>query len=261
MPTTDPFTFTTERSDRFHRAYAAGGLQGRLYAEAFGPERPAEVDAASGCTWQVLGEMVKGLRLRPDELLVDLGCGRGGTGLWLARALSARLVGVDVSPEGVAMAAERAAAFVAPGRARFEVGTFESTGLPDACADGVVSMDALPLSPDRTAALRELARILRPGARAVFTSTVLGPSHPGHERIRPWPDSLAEAGLTVENAVRQSGVERAWGRLHALWERDEAELRATIGDQATDDLLAEGRALRPLLDHLVTTIYTVRAGS
>jgi hypothetical protein len=72
--------------DALHVAASGRGLSSRLRAEAFGDEYPVEVDPSSSCTWSVLGEMVKALRLRPDDVLVDLGCGRGGTGLWLARA-------------------------------------------------------------------------------------------------------------------------------------------------------------------------------
>ena len=78
-----------EPFDAFHSAAAGRGLSSQLYAEAFGEEYPVEVDPSSSCTWSVLGEMVKRLRLRPEGLLVDLGCGRRGTGLWLARVLGA----------------------------------------------------------------------------------------------------------------------------------------------------------------------------
>ncbi|GAA5084516.1 hypothetical protein HNP84_005401 [Thermocatellispora tengchongensis] len=78
MTTTDPFDFTTERADRFHTSYAAGELQRRLYAEAFADEYPAEVDPTSSCTWSVLAAMLRGLRLGPDEILVDLGSSGGG---------------------------------------------------------------------------------------------------------------------------------------------------------------------------------------
>ena len=61
-----------EDNDAFHAAAAGRRLNSRLFAEAFGEEYPADVDPNSSCTWTVLGEMVRRLRLRPDDLLVDL---------------------------------------------------------------------------------------------------------------------------------------------------------------------------------------------
>lgn len=54
--------------------------------------------------------------------------------------------------------------------ARFSLGSFEDTGLEEACADAVMSIDALLFAPDKAAALRQLRRSLRPGGRLVLTS-------------------------------------------------------------------------------------------
>ncbi|MBS2967032.1 methyltransferase domain-containing protein [Actinocrinis puniceicyclus] len=255
-----------EPFDVFHTAAAGRGLSSRLYAEAFGDEYPVEVDPSSSCTWSVLGEMVKRLRLRPDDLLVDLGCGRGGTGLWLARAFSARLVGVDISPRAVELATERIPEFfpdagcAGRSRVRFQVGTFCATGLPDRCAAGVVSMDALPFAQDRAAALRELRRILRPGARAVFTGGRNLPGHPKFVPGRPtWQEHLEAAGLELEAKVDRPEERGLWDRLNDLWESHEQQLRREDGGQATDAKLAEARNHRPGRPYRITSIFTVRA--
>lgn len=249
-----------EHADRFHAARAAGGLATTLVARAYGDEYPAQVEPSSSCTWSVLGEMVAGLRLRPDELLVDLGCGRGGTGLWLARAFSARLIGLDFSPKAIELAAGRIAEFLPADRASFRIATFEDTGLPDGCADGVVSMDALPFTPDKDAALRELARILRPGARAVFTTAERLPTHPRYDPREPsWAQRVERAGLRVEVERERPEEEGLWLRLYDLWERHEAELRAEIGDEATEQVLIEAEAVRSTLNQRRTLLLTVSA--
>lgn len=255
-----------EQADLFHRGREIGGLYARLYAEAFGDEYPELVDASSSCTWSVLADMIAGLRLRPGSLLADLGCGRGGTGLWLARACSARLVGIDFSPVAVGMATARVADFL-PGRggdARFEVGTFEKTSLPDACADGVVSMDALPFSPDRDAALREVRRILKPGARAVFTASEKRPEHPRFSPDEPtWRDRIERAGLELEAERERPEEPVLWRRLYALCEANEGELRAQLGDAAAEQMLREAETNTPIMDvaYRRALVLTVRAAA
>ncbi len=48
-----------------------------------------------------LRRMAAELRLGPGDTLVDLGCGKGGPALWMARETRARLIGVDFSPVAV----------------------------------------------------------------------------------------------------------------------------------------------------------------
>jgi hypothetical protein len=81
MPEIAPGAF-----DQVFRALEGSPLMHRLTAEAMGDQYPAEVQPFSSCGWWLLGEFVAGLRIGPGDTLLDLGCGRGGPGLWLARA-------------------------------------------------------------------------------------------------------------------------------------------------------------------------------
>lgn len=126
----------------------------RLYAEAMGEDYPAEVAASSSCDWPLLGLMTVRLRMPPGRLLVDAGCGTGGIGLWLARALAVRLAGFDLPPVAVAQATVRRADFLGTDadRAAFRTADLEDTGLPDSSAHGIVCVDALGRARDRDAA-------------------------------------------------------------------------------------------------------------
>lgn len=142
----------------------------RIFAEAYGDDYAREADPMSFISLSDLERMAELLDLDQGKLLVDLGCGRGGPGLWIARRTGARLVGVDLSAQAVQQAGKRAADFGLEGRARFVVGDFSATGLPSAAHDAVVCVDALFLALDREAAMREMARILRPGGRLVLSN-------------------------------------------------------------------------------------------
>jgi SAM-dependent methyltransferase len=224
--------------DAAHAAVHGSPLMRRLFADAMGDGYPAEVDPFSSCSWWLLGRLVTALRMPPGGRLVDLGCGRGGPGLWLARALAAQLDGVDFSRAAVEVAAARAPSFVPAGRARFHRRTFAGTGLPDACADGAVSVDALPFAPDREAALREAHRILTPGARLAFTARVTpGASDPPGD----WPAMGHTTGFDLEETHTDEGVDPFWARLHASWLAHADALHAELGERAAANLLTEAR--------------------
>lgn len=106
--------------------------------------------------------MAQALRLSRGQTLVDLGCGRGGPGLWLAREAGVSLTGVDFSPVAIDEATRRAALFGVTPCARFVVGDLTDTTLPDAHSDAAVSIDALHFAAGPAAAAAEARRILRP---------------------------------------------------------------------------------------------------
>ena len=100
----------------------------------------------------------------PGERVLDAGCGCGADAFLSARAVgpSGRVVGVDLVPE--MLEAPRAAAAAAGLRhLEFLEGDLERLPLPDGSFDLAISNGALNLVPDKDAAYRELARVLRPG--------------------------------------------------------------------------------------------------
>lgn len=169
----------------------------RVWQQA-SPDLPPEIEPYSFLSVDLLNHLADGLALSPGATLVDLGCGRGGPGLWLARARSTLLVGVDFSAVAVQQATERAARFGLADRARFVVGELAATGLPAASADAVVCIDALHFAVDPTAAGREALRLLRPGGRLALTNwQARNPEDaqlPSTFRI-DWAEVLRSAGL------------------------------------------------------------------
>jgi ubiquinone/menaquinone biosynthesis C-methylase UbiE len=149
-------------------ASAPSPVQERVWRGVLGDEYPEGIDPYSFVTASELRRFAADLGLQPGDALVDLGCGRGGAGLWVALETGARLTGVDIADAALDAARERAARLGA--HATFVRGEFEATGLPDGAADGVMSVDALLFTPDKAAALREFHRILRPGGRLCLTS-------------------------------------------------------------------------------------------
>lgn len=107
------------------------------------------------------------IRHRPATV-VDLGCGTGGAIRALQRTYPrARVIGLDLSPGMLVEARKR---FRAWSRRRLVAGDLERLPFADARFDLVFSSLALPWCNDLPAALREFARIARPGALLLFSS-------------------------------------------------------------------------------------------
>jgi len=160
-------------TDRFNRSHVAR-LQSvtleRLWRTAYGEDYPAEAKPNASFSRTILQRLVDALHAGPGHTLVDLGCGHGGPGLWVAQHVGANLIGIDLSAVGVALARDRAAALGLGERARFQEGDLTATGLPEASCDAAMSLDVLLFVADKAAAVREVARILRPGGRFGFTT-------------------------------------------------------------------------------------------
>ncbi|MFI9248013.1 class I SAM-dependent methyltransferase [Streptomyces sp. NPDC053086] len=239
--------------DAFHAARARTDLVSRLYAAAMGEDYPVEVAASGSCDWPLLGLMTTRLRMRPGQLLVDAGCGTGGIGLWLARALALRLEGFDLSSVAIAQAAERRPRFGLPAeRAAFRVAELENTGLPDASAHGIVCVDAFGGAADPSAAVRELGRVLAPGGRLAMTRATRRGAAPA------WTEQARAAGLTVEHVDERPTEPALWERLYRLWIAHVDDLRRELGEDQAQNMLREARQVLPALPGRRAVVLTLR---
>lgn len=142
----------------------------RVWREVYGTEYPEGADPFSYVTASELGRFVTESGLNRGELLLDVGCGSGGPGLYVADRTGARLLGLDISATAVDEARRHAAAQRMADRSSFYIGEFQRTGLDQTSVNAVMSVDALTFAEDKAAALDEIARVLTPGGRLIFTS-------------------------------------------------------------------------------------------
>ena len=116
----------------------------------------------------VVDNIVARARLRPGERVLDLGTGTGAVAERVASAVGAdgEVVGVDISPEMLALARQRVAAGGMQ-NVTFREGRAEALPVEEAGFDAVLASLSLMYVIDRAAAAREIARVLRPGGRLV----------------------------------------------------------------------------------------------
>jgi SAM-dependent methyltransferase len=132
----------------------------------------------------VLAPMARGLLDEADaevqggaRHLLDLGTGTGTVALAaLRRWPPVRVLGVDASDGMLALAARASDELGPTHRQRLELRQGFADALPveDASIDVVLSSFVLQLVPSRSAALREAARVLRPGGLLAFVTWLQG---------------------------------------------------------------------------------------
>jgi arsenite methyltransferase len=124
--------------------------------------------------------------LLPGQTVVDLGSG-GGFDCFLAGpkvGTTGRVIGIDMTPEMLSKARQNSVSYRAGtglDNVEFRLGEIEHLPLPDNQADVVISNCVINLSPDKAQVWREIARVLKPGGRAVVSDIAL---------LQPLPDAV-----------------------------------------------------------------------
>lgn len=158
----------------------------RAVAEAFGytPEElasiPAEANMGLSC-----GNPTAVAKLKPGEVVVDLGCG-GGLDVLLAAPKvgpTGKSIGIDMTPAMIERARANAAKMGVT-NTEFHLATIDKLPLADQSVDCIVSNCVINLAPDKSAVIREMFRVLKAGGRVAVSDIALK---------RPLPDELAKS--------------------------------------------------------------------
>lgn len=130
-----------------------------------------------------------------DSYVLDVGCGAGTTPAFLVKEYGCRVVGVDIRPKMIERARETAQRAGVVDRVEFRVADVQDLPFDDNTFDALLSESVTALAADKARALREYARVVRPGG-------YVGLSESTWLKVPPPPELLAwarqDAGATLE---------------------------------------------------------------
>ncbi|MEM1273779.1 MAG: methyltransferase domain-containing protein [Pseudomonadota bacterium] len=158
--------------------YTTGALidrvTGALRALGIDPAKATASDLKAGDEFHTGGlaateHVFSHLTLGPDDVVLDVGCGIGGTSRYIADTFGAQVTGVDLTQEFVNAARALTAMVGLSGKVSYMQGSALALPVPDQAYDLAVMMHVGMNIADKTALMADVARCLKPGGHfAVF---------------------------------------------------------------------------------------------
>ena len=141
-------------------------LQQQLRREAYGED----IGQHSWVTSEELQEDIRRLELSRSSRFLDLGCGPGGPLTFIVDRIGCRGCGVDVSAKAITAGRTRAVSLGLDVLVNFREADLNQAIPLESCSfNAVMSLDVILHLRDRLSAFREVARVLIPGGKFLFT--------------------------------------------------------------------------------------------
>jgi cyclopropane fatty-acyl-phospholipid synthase-like methyltransferase len=133
--------------------------------------------------------MVEVAQVRSSDVILDAGCGIGGSSIFLAKKIGCNVTGISLSEKQVHNARELTKQRGVESKARFEVMNYCATNFPNESFDIVWGCESICYADDKEQFIKEAFRLLKPGGRLVvadgFVTDLKNNDHPS---IRNWLD-------------------------------------------------------------------------
>jgi demethylmenaquinone methyltransferase/2-methoxy-6-polyprenyl-1,4-benzoquinol methylase len=151
-------------------------------------------------------EMISHVGTRDPQTVLDVATGTAGVALALTRTTNARITGIDITEPMLREGRERVERAGGADRVQLVAGGAERLPFPDASFDALTFTYLLRYLADPAETLRELTRVLKPGAAIASLEFSVPPSR----FWRLWWWLYTHAVLPVAGYVTGG---RAWGRV------------------------------------------------
>ncbi|MFX1292313.1 MAG: class I SAM-dependent methyltransferase [Promethearchaeota archaeon] len=216
-----------------------------IFREVYGNDYPEEANPLSFVTNTDIQNIINNLNVGPGKTFVDLGCGNGGPGLWIASKTGANYFGIDFSKNAIEQANQRIAEFDLKGTTKFQLGNICELNLPENSFDGAISIDVISFIPDTSSAISEIARILRPEAFFVFTSW----ENKLSKRINDFRPFLRNAGFKINTYSETPDWERRQREVYQKILELKDVLIKDMGREGTVPWIIEAKSMLPILNN------------
>jgi ubiquinone/menaquinone biosynthesis C-methylase UbiE len=150
--------------------------------------------------------------IAPDAVILDVGCGGGGTVKVLAQAaLHGKVCGVDYSEDVLLTARQVNRVLIEQGRVELKHGSVSDLPSSDAAFDLVTAFETTMFWPNPVEDLREVRRVLKPGGTLLIANEAYAGARFEKRNVK-W-SRLADFQLQTPEETRQCLVEAGYAQV------------------------------------------------
>lgn len=179
-----------------------------------------EAESAKSCSLSC-GSTLDSIEIKPGDVVLDLGCGRGEDTIRAARLAGpeGKAIGLDLT-EAMIRKAEELAAEEGIENAVFLQGDIERLPFSEDTFDGVMSNCVINHAKDKARVYRQIRRVLKPGGRFVVADAVT--KFPLPDEVKNDPEAWAQCygGAITEEDYLESILTSGFERIEILNRRE-----------------------------------------
>lgn len=128
---------------------------------------------------EMIRMMANKVGINASDIVLDAGCGVGGSSTWIARNTGAKVIGIDISETQLSMARK----YARPG-VEFRSVDFTSTTFMSESFTVFWALESSCHAPDKLLFLQEAYRLLKPGGRVIIADGFA--SYPDAKMLEGW---------------------------------------------------------------------------
>ena len=218
----------SKSADLYSTSY--GNFESRVFTAVRVRTYGEDLGQTGWMTADELRRFIRLLRIRSKSRVLEVGCGSGGTALFLSRTAGCRVTGIDLTEEFVRAAVSLTKMVHLESAATFQHGSALAMPFDDGSFDGAYMIHVGMNVSDKNRLFCEVARVLKAGARfTIFDLTRVGEG----AFAFPVPWAMSEETSFVTDAKTYKEWLRAAG-----FEFEHQRGRGEFGIEFTEKVLA-----------------------